>query len=247
MNLKLKQVLPRLIPRACWKHTLLPGATWMLLFPYGSPSQVGDAAGPRQSVAHLRGAGPAAHRSTGMSVLLCSAEPLTSAWEMLPCSCAYDITKESSDGAGWSPPHPTLKVRPWKHVITQQLVFFFFVKEGSSSSHISRKDLKTCTKTIESAMPLFGNAHSQPVLIWDGEYCLGLCRGRAGEGRMAQHNQSPKVRNTSARMKESGTWQLDRVLLSLYGGPQQPVEPVKSSSITHKADPLCSGRFGDMQ
>lgn len=115
MNLKLKHVLPRLITRACWKHTSLPGATGMLLFPYGSPSQVGDAAGPRQSVAHLRGAGPAAHRSTGMSVLLCSA--LMSHMPLLRRCCpalmhTTSRKRESSHGGGCSPPHPTLKVRP---------------------------------------------------------------------------------------------------------------------------------------
>lgn len=44
----------------------------------------------------------------------------------------------------------------------------------------------------------------------------------------------PKGQNTTARMKEStsGTWQLDKVVLSLHGGREQPVEPVKSPSIT---------------
>lgn len=80
------------------------------------------------------------------------------------------------------------------------------------------------------------------MLVQDGEYQLGLCRGRVGEGWKSWEvgkgesstQPEPKGQNTSARMKEStsGTWQLDRVLLSLHGGPEQPVEPVKSPSIT---------------
>lgn len=61
MNLTLKCVLPRVIPRACWEHTLLPGAVGVLLCPWGSAPQEGDAADPCQSVAQLRGAGLPAH------------------------------------------------------------------------------------------------------------------------------------------------------------------------------------------
>lgn len=103
-NPKLKHNLLTLILCACWKHTQWPGAMEMLLFPWGSPSQVGDAAGPCQSVAPLWGAGPAVHPSTGMSCMRgCSAEPHASVPEMLPCSCVYGQhgreLAEQEDGA----------------------------------------------------------------------------------------------------------------------------------------------------
>lgn len=70
-----------------------------------------------------------------------------------------------------------------------------------------------------------------------------------GEPGKARHKQSPKVSSTSARMNgiTSGTWQQDRIVLSPHGDPQQLGEPVRSSSVPHKADLLCGDGFGDTQ
>lgn len=94
MNLTLKCVLLRVIPRACWEHTLLPGALGVLLCPWGSAPCWDDAPGQSQSVAQLRGAGLPAHCSSGVcSVQSCPAEPHTTLSETLPCPCAWASQK----------------------------------------------------------------------------------------------------------------------------------------------------------
>lgn len=177
------------------------------------------------------------HRYILPSAALLSCRP--SFRRCCPALVQTDIMKENSQGRGWTSPHLTLQVRPWKHMITRKLIFSFLKKAVFENTNQNNP---------EQCQDLEMFIHRRWFRMVNTTWNSGS-GGRAGKRGRARHKQSPKVRNTSARMKEStsGTWQLDRVLLSLHGDPQQPVKPVKPSSATHKADPLCSDGFWGMQ
>lgn len=127
----------------------------------------------------------------------CSAEPHIFMQEMLSCKGGEPRER---DGALT---HPQCQTLDKGHYVEINLFPFFspfFSRWNSPSSHRHRQTSETRTTTTQSVQCSDLEMLTRVCVGWGWWTLPGSCRG---EGREGLTEQSPKVSNTSARMKDS--------------------------------------------